>query len=124
MDHFESPAIAFTSEGVFNARGRVLGESSVINAGFYSRVDPDFYKNSGINWDLKVVNHLYEWVKKAIVFQPELKSWQPAVRDSLIEAGVDPYIGCTLNHSVGTKIGGTRMGNRQVQRFSFNMLNP
>lgn len=95
MDHFESPAQAFTftsEEGVSNARGRVLGESSVINAGFYSRVDPDFYKNSGINWDLKVVNHSYEWVEKAIVFQPELKSWQSAVRDSLIEAGVDPYI--------------------------------
>ncbi|KAL1811405.1 hypothetical protein DCAR_0623536 [Daucus carota subsp. sativus] len=115
-DYFESPAQGFTSEeGVPNARGRVLGGSSAINAGFYSRADPDFYKNSGLNWDLKVVNHSYEWVEKAIVFQPELQSWQSAVRDGLIEAGVDPYVGFTLNHSVGTKIGGTtfdRMGNR------------
>lgn len=115
-NHFESPAQAFMSEeGVPNARGRVLGGSSAINAGFYSRADPDFYRNSGLSWDLNVVNHSYEWVEKAIVFQPELRSWQSAVRDGLIEAGVEPYVGFTLNHSVGTKIGGTtfdRMGNR------------
>lgn len=108
VDSFDSPAQAFTSEdGVPNARGRVLGGSSVINAGFYSRADPDFYTSSGINWNLRVANHSYEWVERAIVFQPELKNWQSAVRDGLIEAGVDPYNGFSLNHSVGTKIGGT-----------------
>lgn len=40
VDAFDSPAQAFTSEdGVPNARGRVLGGSSAINAGFYSRAD-------------------------------------------------------------------------------------
>lgn len=48
VDTVSSPAQAFTSEdGVPNARGRVLGGSSAINAGFYSRADQDFYKNSG-----------------------------------------------------------------------------
>lgn len=48
--------VAFVSEdGVSNARGRVLGGSSAINAGFYSRADQDFFRDSGISWDLRVV---------------------------------------------------------------------
>ena len=40
VDAFDPPAQAFTSEdGVPNARGRVLGGSSAINAGFYSRAN-------------------------------------------------------------------------------------
>ncbi|GJW38627.1 (R)-mandelonitrile lyase-like protein, partial [Tanacetum coccineum] len=89
FDQFESPAQPFTSEdGVPNARGRVLGGSSAINAGFYSRADNDFYQRSGINWDSRVVQRSYEWVEKAIVFQPQLQTWQTAVRDGLLEAGV------------------------------------
>ncbi|XP_015894157.3 (R)-mandelonitrile lyase-like [Ziziphus jujuba] len=108
VNAFDSPAQAFTSEdGVPNARGRVLGGSSAINAGFYSRADMDFYKNSGINWDLKLVNESYDWVERAIVFRPELKNWQSAVRDGLLEAGVDPYNGFSLDHIPGTKIGGS-----------------
>lgn len=42
---YDSPAKAFTSEEP-NARGRVLGGSSTINAGFYSRADQDFYAKS------------------------------------------------------------------------------
>ncbi|XP_050289134.1 (R)-mandelonitrile lyase-like [Quercus robur] len=107
-DTYDSPAQPFTSEdGVLNARGRVLGGSSAINAGFYSRADDDFYEKSGVNWDLRVVNQSYEWVERAIVFRPELKTWQSAVRDGLLEAGVDPYIGFSFDHSVGTKIGGS-----------------
>ncbi|KAL3528521.1 hypothetical protein ACH5RR_007843 [Cinchona calisaya] len=109
VDSHDSPAQAFISEdGVPNARGRVLGGSSAINAGFYSRADQDFYRNSGgINWNLRVVNQSYEWVEKAIVFKPELKNWQSAVRDGFLEAGIDPYNGFDLDHVVGTKIGGT-----------------
>lgn len=48
VDTLTSPSQAFTSEdGVPNARGRVLGGSSAINAGFYSRADQYFYENSG-----------------------------------------------------------------------------
>ncbi|KAK9141445.1 hypothetical protein Syun_010845 [Stephania yunnanensis] len=47
VDALDSPAEAFTSEdGVQNARGRVLGGSSSINAGFYSRSDQDFFRHS------------------------------------------------------------------------------
>lgn len=108
VNPYDSPAQAFTSEdGVPNARGRILGGSSAINAGFYSRADQDFYAKSGVNWDLKMVNESFDWVERAIVFQPELKNWQSAVRDGLLEAGVDPYNGFSVEHLPGTKIGGS-----------------
>ena len=108
VDTYDSPAQAFTSEeGIPNARGRVLGGSSAINAGFYSRADKEFFRNSGVNWDLRIVNRSYEWVEKMVVFRPEVKSWQSAVRDGLLEAGVEPYNGYSLDHLNGTKIGGS-----------------
>ncbi|XP_060206634.1 (R)-mandelonitrile lyase-like [Lycium barbarum] len=128
IDDFESPAQAFTSEdGVPNARGRILGGSSAINAGFYSRADQDFYIRSGVNWDLKVVNQSYEWVEKAIVFRPELKNWQSAVRDGLVEAGIDPFNGFSLDHVIGTKIGGSTfdsLGRRHSAADLLNYANP
>ncbi|XP_059644105.1 (R)-mandelonitrile lyase-like [Cornus florida] len=123
VDDFDSPAQTFTSEdGVPNARGRVLGGSSAINAGFYSRADQDFYRRSGLNWDLRVVNQSYEWVERAIVFQPELKNWQSAVRDGLLEAGVDPYNGFNLDHVVGTKIGGSTFDSYGRRHSSADLL--
>ncbi|KAL5554503.1 hypothetical protein UlMin_041904 [Ulmus minor] len=105
---YDSPAQAFTSEdGVPNARGRVLGGSSAINAGFYSRAEDEFYQKSGINWDFKMVNESFDWIERKIVFRPELKSWQLGVRDGLLEVGVHPYNGFSLDHLVGTKIGGS-----------------
>ncbi|KAL6537367.1 hypothetical protein OROMI_025901 [Orobanche minor] len=124
VDDYESPAQAFTSEdGVPNARGRVLGGSSAINAGFYSRADQDFYKRSGINWDLRIVNQSYEWVEKAIVFMPDLKNWQSAVRDALLEAGIDPYHGFSLDHVVGTKIGGSTFDSSNTRHSAADLLN-
>ena len=100
-----------------NARGRVLGGSSAINAGFYSRADRQFFENSGLGWDLVSVNQSYEWVERAIVFRPQLRTWQSAIRDVLLEVGVHPFNGFTLEHKVGTKIGGStfdRSGRRQL----------
>ncbi|XP_023000184.1 (R)-mandelonitrile lyase-like [Cucurbita maxima] len=112
----DSPVQAFTSEeGVPNARGRILGGSSAINAGFYSRADRAFFHRSHLNWDLTMVNQSYEWVEKKIVFKPNLKNWQSVVRDGMVEAGINPYNGFTLDHLVGTKIGGStfdEMGRR------------
>ncbi|KAL0441286.1 UNVERIFIED_CONTAM: (R)-mandelonitrile lyase-like [Sesamum radiatum] len=122
-DAHESPAQLFTSEdGVPNARGRVLGGSSAINAGFYSRADQDFYTRSGINWDLRVVNQSYDWVEKAIVFRPELKNWQSAVRDGLLEAGIDPYNGFSLDHVRGTKIGGSTFDSSGRRHSAADLL--
>nr|KAJ0212453.1 hypothetical protein LSAT_V11C400192800 [Lactuca sativa] len=124
FDQFDSPAQAFTSEdGVPNARGRVLGGSSAINAGFYSRADEDFYKRSGINWDTHVVQRSYEWVEKAIVFHPQLQTWQTAIRDGLIESGIEPYNGYTLNHTLGTKIGGSTFDSSGHRHSAADLLN-
>ncbi|CAI0442236.1 unnamed protein product [Linum tenue] len=124
VDSFDSASQSFVSEeGVPNARGRVLGGSSAINAGFYSRADPDFYQYSGANWDLRVVNESYEWVERAVVFRPELRNWQSAVRDGLLEAGVDPYNGFSLDHEVGTKIGGSTFDGRGRRHSAADLLN-
>ncbi|XP_073054021.1 (R)-mandelonitrile lyase-like [Primulina eburnea] len=124
VDAYDSPAQAFTSEdGVPNARGRVLGGSSAINAGFYSRADQDFYKRSGINWDLRVINQSYDWVEKIIVFRPELKNWQSAVRDGMLEAGIDPYNDFRLDHVLGTKIGGSTFDSFGTRHSSADLLN-
>ncbi|XP_044487578.1 (R)-mandelonitrile lyase-like [Mangifera indica] len=123
VDTYDSPGQAFRSEeGVPNARGRVLGGSSAINAGFYSRADQDFYQKSGMHWDLRVVNESYEWVEKLVVFRPELRGWQSAVRDGLLEAGVDPYNGFNLNHVLGTKIGGSTFDSSGRRHSAADLL--
>ncbi|KDP27710.1 hypothetical protein JCGZ_19833 [Jatropha curcas] len=124
VDAFDSPAQAFTSEdGVPNARGRTLGGSSAINAGFYSRADPEFFAKSGVNWDLGMVNESYEWVEKAIVFRPVLRKWQSAFKDGLLEAGIDPYNGFSLNHLMGTKIGGSTFDATGARHTAADLLN-
>ncbi|XVE91317.1 hypothetical protein DITRI_Ditri20bG0144000 [Diplodiscus trichospermus] len=124
VNTYDSPAQSFTSEdGVQNARGRILGGSSAINAGFYSRADPEFYDRSGVNWDLSLVNQSFEWVERGVVFRPELKNWQSAVRDGLIEAGIDPYNGYSLDHLVGTKIGGSTFDSSGKRHSAADLLN-
>ncbi|KAK9101692.1 hypothetical protein Sjap_018946 [Stephania japonica] len=124
VDALDSPAEAFTSEdGVQNARGRVLGGSSAINAGFYSRSDQDFFRHSpAVRWDLDLVNQSYEWVEKTVVFRPDLKNWQSAVRDGLIEADIMPYNGFTLDHVVGTKIGGSIFDSYGARHSAADLL--
>jgi (R)-mandelonitrile lyase len=75
-----------------------------------------------VNWDLRVVNQSYEWVERAIVFRPELKNWQLAVRDGLLEAGVFPYNGFTLDHSVGTKMGGSTFDSSGRRHSAADLL--
>ncbi|XP_047330124.1 (R)-mandelonitrile lyase-like [Impatiens glandulifera] len=123
VDSLSSPTEAFISEdGVPNARGRVLGGSSAINAGFYSRADQEFYKKSGIKWNYRLVNQSYKWVEKEIVFKPQLKNWQSAIRDALIESGVRPYNGFSLNHIPGTKIGGSTFDGAGNRRSAADLL--
>ncbi|KAK7293969.1 hypothetical protein RJT34_16852 [Clitoria ternatea] len=119
----DSPAQPFISEdGVPNARGRVLGGSSAINAGFYSRAHHDFFSRSGLSWDLDIVNRSYQWVEKQIVFKPRLNSWQSAFRNALLDAGVNPYNGFTLDHAIGTKIGGSTFDASGTRHTSADLL--
>ncbi|XP_044487327.1 protein HOTHEAD [Mangifera indica] len=101
-----SPSQRFISEdGVINARARVLGGGSCLNAGFYTRAPPDYVRDAG--WDGRLANESYDWVEKMVAFKPPMRQWQSAVRDGLLEVGVLPNNGFTYDHLYGTKVGGT-----------------
>ncbi|XP_058073963.1 protein HOTHEAD [Magnolia sinica] len=101
-----SPNQAFIStDGVINARARVLGGGTCLNAGFYTRASPRYVHEVG--WDGELVNQSYPWVEKQVVQWPALVPWQQAFKDGLLDAGVSPYNGYTYDHLYGTKIGGT-----------------
>ncbi|KAM7255543.1 hypothetical protein ACFE04_008441 [Oxalis oulophora] len=122
----ESASQAFVStDGVINARARVLGGGTCINAGFYTRADSRFMKRAG--WDPEIVNKSYPWVEKLIVRKPKVAPWQRAVRDSLLEAGISPDNGFTYDHKYGTKFGGTifdRFGRRHTAAELLAYANP
>ncbi|KAL9388266.1 hypothetical protein Peur_016871 [Populus x canadensis] len=102
---------------------QILGGSSAINAGFYSRAGQAFFRESGVDRDLNVVNQSYEWVEKAIVFRPDLRNWQSAVRDGLLEAGIEPFTGFNLEHVIGTKIGGSTFDSSGRRHSAADLLN-
>ncbi|KAJ7570752.1 hypothetical protein O6H91_01G133800 [Diphasiastrum complanatum] len=120
------PAERFVSEdGVVNARARVLGGGSCLNAGFYSRASPKYVRSVG--WDGELVNQSYPWVERVVAFAPELQQFQRAVRDGLLEVGVTPYNGQTYDHILGTKIGGSIFdndGNRHTAADLLGYSNP
>ncbi|KAL4385099.1 hypothetical protein GQ457_15G001770 [Hibiscus cannabinus] len=99
----ESYAQHFYSEdGIFSHRARVLGGGTVINAGYYSHADPKFIEETRL--DPALVKDSYQWVEKKLAFQPPILQWQSAVKDALLEAGVQPFNNFTYEHIVGTKI--------------------
>ncbi|KAI3792502.1 hypothetical protein L2E82_06384 [Cichorium intybus] len=122
----KSPSQRFVSEdGVINARARVLGGGTSLNAGFYSRAGSAYITKAG--WNAKLVNESYRWVEKVVAFQPPLRQWQSAVRNSLLEIGIRPYNGYTLEHLYGTKVGGTifdQYGRRHTSAHLFQYANP
>lgn len=71
---------------------------------------------------MRLVNESYEWVEREIVFRPHLKTWQSAVRDGLLESGVGPYNGFTLEHATGTKIGGSTFDAAGRRHSSADLL--
>ncbi|GLU22412.1 hypothetical protein SLE2022_384900 [Rubroshorea leprosula] len=112
-------------DGVINARARVLGGGTCINAGFYTRANPEFIERVG--WDAKLVNESYPWVEKQMVHRPNLAEWQAAFKEGLLEVGVSPYNGFTYDHIYGTKIGGTifdRFGRRHTAAELLAYANP
>lgn len=121
-----SPSQRFVSQdGVINARARVLGGGSCLNAGFYTRASPFYVSRAG--WDGAAVNRSYEWVERVVAFRPPMLQWQSAVRDALLEIGVLPYNGFTYDHMVGTKVGGTifdEQGHRHTAADLLRYANP
>lgn len=126
-DKHNSVAQSFTSqEGVENVRGRVLGGSSAINGGFYSRASEEFVDKVG--WDKKLVREAYEWVESKVVFPPFfLTPWQSVAVFSILEAGILPYNGYTLEHIKGTKMSGSvfdQFGTRHTSADLLDAGNP
>ncbi|KAM7489741.1 hypothetical protein LguiB_027225 [Lonicera macranthoides] len=124
-DDIDSPAQAFTSEdGILNARGRVLGGSSMINFGFYSRADEEFYNESGIEWNMSIVKNAYEWVEEAIVTKTDqINYWQTSVKSALLQSGIRPDNGLTLDHLQGTKISGSTFDQSGRRHGAVELLN-
>lgn len=126
-DKYMSVAQSFTSQdGVGNVRGRVLGGSSAINGGFYSRASEGFVSKAG--WDKNLVKEAYEWVESKVVFPPLfLSPWQSVAEFSILEAGVLPYNGFSLEHIKGTKISGSvfdEFGKRHTSADLLQAGNP
>ncbi|OVA12373.1 Glucose-methanol-choline oxidoreductase [Macleaya cordata] len=121
-----SPSQRFISEdGVINARARVLGGGSCLNAGFYTRASTNYVR--AVGWDGKLVNESYQWVEKMVAFEPPMLGWQSAVRDGLLEVGVLPNNGFTFDHINGTKVGGSifdRDGHRHTAADLLHYANP
>lgn len=121
-----SPSQSFVSEdGVVNARARVLGGGSCLNAGFYTRASPEYVQRAG--WDSDLANRSYRWVEKVVAFEPPMLQWQSAVRDGLLEVGVLPYNEFTFDHIYGTKVGGTifdHNGHRHTAADLLENANP
>ncbi|KAK3026966.1 hypothetical protein RJ639_040818 [Escallonia herrerae] len=121
----DSPAQPFTSEdGMPNLRGRVLGGTSMINFGIYSRADDDFYAKSGIKWDMGVVKKAYEWVEESVVFGTDkLTTWETSFRDALLESNIGPDNGFTLDHVVGAKVTGSTFDEKGRRHGAVELLN-
>ncbi|KAF8025705.1 hypothetical protein BT93_F2517 [Corymbia citriodora subsp. variegata] len=114
-----------STDGVLNSRARVLGGGTSINAGFYTRGNPEFIRKVG--WDQTLVNESYPWVEKQIVHRPDFVPWQRAFKDSLLDVGVSPFNGFTYDHLYGTKVGGTifdRYGRRHTAAELLATANP
>ena len=125
-DNGDTPAQRFTSEdGVANVRGRVLGGSSMINAGFFSRANAEYFpSNPGVQWDMEAVEEAYHWVEETIVSRPKsLAVWQSAVREALVEAGVRPDNGFSLDHKIGTKYTGSTLDELGRRHGAVELLN-
>ena len=77
----------------------------MLNAGFYSRAEEYYVEYA--EWEVDEVEAAYKWIESKLVYEPQVTGWQSALKHGLLEAGVLPYNGFTLDHIVGTKISGT-----------------
>ncbi|XP_022997400.1 (R)-mandelonitrile lyase 1-like isoform X1 [Cucurbita maxima] len=129
-DDGKNPFNRFVSkEGVQNLRGRVLGGTSMINGGVYSKPNTDFFKTQlGVQkFDMEMVEKAYKWVEEALVYRPRLNAWQNAFRRVLVEGGIVPDNGFELRDVVGTKIAGSifdENGNRHGAEELLNKARP
>ncbi|CAA6656286.1 unnamed protein product [Spirodela intermedia] len=99
---------------------RFVPRTACLNAGFYTRASPEYVNAAG--WDGRLVNESYRWVERVVAHQPELRQWQRAVLDGLLEVGVTPFNGFTYDHMVGTKVGGTIFDTQGSRHTAADLL--
>lgn len=98
-----SPIVCVTVHmaDLFRCSGEMLPFPFIYLCDFYNRANRQFLENS-------LGSEYYEsvlWMDgESFVFRPQLRTWQSAIRDTLLEIGVHPFNGFTLEHKVGTKI--------------------
>jgi len=121
-DKYTSPAQSFiTEDGLTLARARVLGGATALNAAYYSRASSEYVRYMG--WDETLVKESYEWVEKQNAFQPaRLSNWSLAFKNGLLEAGVVPDNGYTLEHVEGTKISASTFDNNGQRHTAADLL--
>ncbi|KAH9302553.1 hypothetical protein KI387_014136, partial [Taxus chinensis] len=110
-----------TEDGVQLDRARVLGGGTALNAGFYSRASSAYVQSMG--WEEKLVNESYQWVEKTNAFEPDrLSRWSSALKDALLEVGVVPDNGFTVDHVEGTKISASTFDNNGTRHTAADLL--
>ncbi|CAL8074343.1 unnamed protein product [Prunus armeniaca] len=123
-DDGKTPVERFVSQdGIDNVRGRVLGGTSTIGAGVHARANTSFYSQSGVNWDLNLVNKAYQWVEDTIVVKPKSQSWQSVIGEAYLEAGFLPNNGFSLDHIRGTRLTGSTFDNNGTRHAADELLN-
>ncbi|KAF9626207.1 hypothetical protein IFM89_031334, partial [Coptis chinensis] len=122
VNEFTSIIQKFESEeGVANYRGRVLGGTTAINGGIYTRSNKEYIERAG--WDGKLVKEAYEWVESKVIFEPkELTKEQSYAKDIFVGAGILPFNGYSLEHVEGTKITGTLFDENEIRHCSAHLL--
>ncbi|KAH9290369.1 hypothetical protein KI387_034486, partial [Taxus chinensis] len=76
-----------------------------------------------MKWDEKLVNESYGWVEKLNAFKPEeLSPWSSSLKNGLLEAGVLPYNGYTVDHVEGTKISASTFDNNGKRHTAADLL--
>jgi choline dehydrogenase len=121
-DNYTSPAQSFiTEDGLTLARARVLGGGTALNAAFYSRASSQYVRSMG--WDAGLVEQSYEWVEKQNAFKPyNLSTWSSIFKNGLLEAGIVPDNGYTLDHVEGTKISASTFDNNGKRHTAADLL--
>ncbi|KAM2362644.1 hypothetical protein ACFXTH_004772 [Malus domestica] len=97
-DDGNTPVQGIMSEDVIpTERGRILGGTSMINAGVHARANISFYNESGIEWDMDLVNKTYKWVENTIVGDELLNKGDPNNLRVAVHATVEKIIFSTLS---------------------------
>ncbi|ONI27611.1 hypothetical protein PRUPE_1G096400 [Prunus persica] len=123
-DNGQTPVQRFVSgDGIDNVRGRVLGGTSMINAGVYARANISFYNQSGIDWDMDLVKKAYKWIEDTIVFRPKWQQWQDLVGHGLFQAGLSPHNRFSLNHKPGIRLTASTFDNQGTRHAADELLN-